>query len=316
MRILVTGANGYLGAHITKCLSENNNEVIALTRNKHKSDFPFSGNLEVVNGEITSKEVIDNLVEKFEFDAIVQLVSMDHKESNRCAREVSKVNVLPTWELLEGFKNKGLKKFIYFSTAQVYGRTGPIKINENTPCEPLNQYALTHLMCEDVVSYYNRTSEINCLNIRLSNSYGAPIFKENNCWWLVVNDLCKSAVYDEKITLLSDGSPQRDFIHIRDVALSVKNLLDTGFSKDLETLNLCSGETKTILELAFVVKDQFEKRFDKKIDVITPNGVVTEIKKSCERFNFIPSLRDEMGITLSTSLEDGINDLFDKLSEQ
>ena len=67
---------------------------------------------------------------------------------------------------------------------------------------PINAYGLTHLLSENICNYYNAKRETDCINVRLSNSYGSPVFNENMCWWLVVNDLCKSAFLKNKIDLL------------------------------------------------------------------------------------------------------------------
>ena len=84
---------------------------------------------------------------------------------------MNSINVLPIWNLLHSFQKKqNLKRFIYFSTVQVYGRIPTIVLNEDIKTAPLNQYALTHLMSENINNYYNRSSKIDCINIRLSNS--------------------------------------------------------------------------------------------------------------------------------------------------
>ena len=72
-------------------------------------------------------------------------------------------------------------------------------ITEDNSPAPLNIYGLTHFLSEDICSYYNVNTETKCINVRLSNSYGSPVFNENSCWWLVVNDLCKSAFLKNKI---------------------------------------------------------------------------------------------------------------------
>ena len=60
--------------------------------------------------------------------------------------------------------------------------------------EEINFAFSSHLLSENICNYYNDKTETDCINVRLSNSYGSPIFKENNCWWLVINDLCKTAI--------------------------------------------------------------------------------------------------------------------------
>ena len=100
-------------------------------------------------------------------------------------------------------------------------------IDEIFPVNTVNTYALTHHLSEQICDHYNRKTSTNVISVRLSNSYGNPIFKENNCWWLAINDLCKNAFINKEIRLLSDGTPQRDFIHGNDVCQAVQCLLNT-----------------------------------------------------------------------------------------
>ena len=92
-------------------------------------------------------------------------------------------------------------------------------------------------MSEEIVNYYHLKTKTKCINVRLSNGYGSPVFKENNCWWLVINDLCKTAFTKNQIKLLSDGSPQRDFIHLSDICRAMEMLIETEDSIDENIFN-------------------------------------------------------------------------------
>ncbi|MDA8792863.1 NAD-dependent epimerase/dehydratase [Bacteriovoracaceae bacterium] len=308
MSTLVTGANGYLGSHIVNDLIKNDNKVWALCRNSNRTNFIPHNKLNIIEGDITSSETIKKLTELNDIETIIHLVSLDHHKSAGSARDVIPVNVEATWVLLETFEKKNLKNFIYFSTQQVYGRIKPGEVvTEESVLKPLNQYGLTHQLSENIVNYYG-TKGINCLNVRLSNSYGSPVFAENNCWWLVVNDLCLTAFKKQKIVLQSDGSPQRDFIHISDVSNIISKLIKNIPPKWNE-INISSGETKTILELAFIVKRVYEEMFEREISIQLPGDQIAQKEDislvkdkytiSNERLNnlnFLPELSLEVGI--------------------
>jgi UDP-glucose 4-epimerase len=217
---------------------------------------------------------------------------------------------------LDIFKCKGLKTFIYFSTQQVLGKLTTSIIDENAQAYPLNHYGLTHLLGEQIVSYFNRISDISCINIRLSNSFGPPIFKENNCWWLVVNDLSKTAYEKGKIVLLSDGTPQRDFIHIKDIGLAVKTILETkNISPNI--INLGSGKTYTILELAHLVKTVYKSLYFTEIDIVLDDGSISkELSKSLEnKFLWKTDELQNMGFSPKMNLEQGIYSMFKYLEK-
>lgn len=270
--ILITGANGYLGAQISQHLALKGHKVTALCFPEFPADTQWCALMEeVLVGSVADRQTIDFLSQR-SFDTIIHLVSLDHHQSQTVSPETAgSVNVQPCWMLLDAFKNKGLKNFIYFSTIHVYGVLPEQLISENQVLKAGNVYALTHAMCEQVCDYYNRTSPINCLTVRLSNSYGHPVFSENNCWWLAVNDLCRSAYDQKKIQLLSDGSPIRDFIHGSDVCQAVDLLCEKAIkSLDHNTYHIASSQSYTLLELAGFVREIYQEMYGSDIPVDTP----------------------------------------------
>lgn len=317
--LLVTGATGYLGAKLCLLLSKNKNyNVTALSREtKHDKSHWHQSIKNVTYGDVTHIDTIRKLAKK-DFDIVIHLVSLDHNKSENNPNDVANVNVLSTWNLLNEFsKNGNLKKFIYFSTFQVYGKVPSVTITEAHTTSPQNTYGLTHLLSEEICNYYNKSTNINCINVRLSNSYGSPVFIKNNCWWLVINDLCKTAFYDNKIKLLSDGSPQRDFIHISDVFNAVNALIQTK-TKEIQnnTYHVSSGKTLTILQLAHVVKSVYKLRYKKDIQIILPDKTISEnpnIYSKSERFTVDNSKLKSIGFKPTISLSTGINEIFEYL---
>ena len=312
MKILITGANGYLGSHITSRLLEQGHDITGLTIDSFSGN-PWHSNVDIIIGDIRDKELLTKLAAG-QFDAIIHMVSLDHFGSEGEIEFVNSINVLPTWNLLDIFTKLKLKKFIYFSTQQVYGRIDNIVVDETHPVSPVNSYGLTHLMSEDIVNLYNNKTSTDAISVRLSNSYGNPVFKENNCWWLVVNDLCKTAFNENTIRLSSDGSPMRDFIHVSDVALAIERLLLTD-TKSENVFNISSGVTLSILELAHIVKKIFLKRYNKSIDIVLKDGSISLASNIANqsKYTIDSSKLKDIGFKAQTSLEQGINLLFDYL---
>ncbi len=313
-KVLVIGACGYLGTRISKHLAEEGYIVTSFDRFDPSKYSQWASLMkEIVVGDIRDEAAISNLAEK-KFDAVIHLISFDHHKSEESPNFVSSINVMPTWNLLHKFTKKGLNKFIYFSTIHVYGKIPNEIITEDHTPSPQNAYGLTHFLSEDICNYYNKNTNTRCINIRLSNSYGSPVFKENNCWWLVINDLCKTAFEENKIKLLSDGSPQRDFIYVSDVCEAVELLIK---SKDIATMHnafhVASGNTLTILELAHIVKKVFKERYQKEIHVyLSDNSVANNpyIFRKVERFSIDNTKIKDLGFQQKTDLDTGINELF------
>ena len=312
-KVLITGACGYLGARLCKHLAKDGYKVTAFDSYDPSAHTQWVSLMdEVVVGDIRDESTISDLADR-KFDVVVHLISLDHHKSESSPNLVSSINVMPTWNLLNKFTQNGLGKFIYFSTIHVYGKLPRETINEDYPPKPLNAYGLTHLLSENICNYYNNKTNTECINVRLSNSYGSPVFKENNCWWLVINDLCKTAIEKNEIRLQSDGSPQRDFIHGDDVAGAIEVLIRSKKNNGDNIFHIASGETLTILELAHLVKDVYFKRYNKEVDIYFSGNSVSENPdkfKDSERYIIDIKRIKNLGFQQKTTLEAGINEIF------
>ncbi len=316
-KILITGASGYIGARLSQCLARAGYQVAALCYPAVPQQEQWLSLMDrVVLGDITDCSVIETMTDSY-YDVLIHLVSLDHRQSESDPQVVYRVNVQPLWNLLYHFSRKGnLKRCVYFSTVQVYGKTSDSVISEQTPVGPVNAYGLTHWLCEEICNYYNRNGQINCVNLRLSNSYGDPVFKDANCWWLVVNDLCRQAVENGRICLLSDGSPQRDFIHHRDIVEAVKAIIraDKLFCS---TYNLCSGQTFTIGELAYIVKRCVKQKIERDIEIYSAASCqpICALPANQSKSTWSNSKLREMGFRPSTELCSGIESLLEYLNQ-
>tara|TARA_B110000908_G_C10079385_1_gene368859 strand:- start:98 stop:841 length:744 start_codon:yes stop_codon:yes gene_type:complete len=240
-------------------------------------------------------------------------VSLDHHDSEKKPSFVSEINVQPTWNLLDACTAKGLKKFIYFSTIHVYGKNQNGFVSEKQAITPFNAYALTHALSEEICNYYNRKTETECINIRLSNSYGEPVFLDAKCWSLIINDLTRSAFENKKIILNGDGSPVRDFIHYSDICNAIDSLVKNNI-KNANTFHLSSSNSITMLDVAMKVKEVYFEVYGEEIPVfINKNERVTEFitNKNSTKVNSISNtLIGKHSIKIDKNLKDGIHDLF------
>ena len=151
----------------------------------------------------------------------------------------------------------GVTKFVYFSTAHIYGSPLQGIIDENSTPRPMHDYAITHRLAEDYVLQANSDKDITGSILRLTNSVGSPLNGKENCWMLVVNDLCKQTVLNHSMELHSDELVQRDFIPISTVCSTVVDLLTTDVL-DGEIANVSSGTVLTLRELTNLIADRSE----------------------------------------------------------
>lgn len=207
---------------------------------------------QIIVGDPDSAE-IDLFLNKVTIDAAVFAISMDHRECERDRHAAVAINVEILNKCLKKYGGS-INKWIYCSTQQVYGEFG-VTVSEEDICRPKNIYGETHLMAENLGQNIESSAKRFFASLRLSNVYGAPAYFSEKFNKFVVQDLCQQAVVQNKIVLNSDGSPQRDLVHLNDLCSAVNLILNQEhLGADQSVFNLGSGQTVSILEIARTVR--------------------------------------------------------------
>lgn len=260
-KVLITGGHGNLGSYITKELVQSGYDVYVLTRNsKNKID---DIDYQIIEADITNLESLKQKLD-FQIDYCVHTASFNEFFLPDYPKKALDINSLGTRNLLEVLSTKSIKNFIYFSTFHVYGLNIGTITEESHP-NPRNDYASTHLFAEFYVKQFGFTNNLKYTILRLTNSYGVPTFMDSDKWYLVLNDLTKSAYENGKIIIKSNGNVKRDFIWMGDVVNVVSALLEINATNEI--YNLSSGKSYKVMELANIVKNVYEKRYSKAIDI-------------------------------------------------
>ena len=296
-KLCIIGASGYIGSTISTKLN-NKFKIINCSRKKIRK----LNNSLYIKGDLKSELVIKKIV-KFNPDYLICCATFNHFESEKNLISTLDNNNKSLANLI--LKLKNLNKIIYFSSFQVYGNYLKHKfINENTTRNPNNNYGFSHLLNEELLSYISKKKNLSVDIIRLTNAYGFPYNKKSNCWWLVINDLCRKCVKTNKIVINSDGSAFRNFIHIDDVSNFV-NILLKKKSKGFNLYNLSSNDTVSIINLAKLISKNLKDKpkifvnKNKKIDISKIKIKKSDLrisKQKINRLNFIPKIKLNEGI--------------------
>lgn len=266
MKIVISGGLGYVGGRLSNYLAQEGNEVIALSRQANSlPDLNLPHKLSVLHPE----ELTINQAILKDADAFVHLAALNENDCLKDQEKAIEVNITETLRLLDRVHRAGVKKFVYFSTAHVYGKPLTGYYDEATLTRPIHPYAITHKCAEDYVLAYNSEKGMSNLVIRLSNSFGGPAFPTADRWTLLINDLCRSAVTSGKMTLLSNGLQMRDFICLQDVCAAVFHLLRITTAKDEDCIfNVSAGSSITVWDMALMIKKEAEGFLNKPIDLM------------------------------------------------
>lgn len=164
MRVLVTGANGYVGRHLCESLKQSGYDVIATARNAGEAGVTGVGN---ITASTDWRPTLSNV------DVVIHTAAVVHQSgsNSESRREVYfEVNDLATQNLAHQASESGVKRFIFFSTAAVYGPYQNIPFRETDMLHPESDYGLSKLLAEEHLN--DIESEMSCISLRCPMIYG------------------------------------------------------------------------------------------------------------------------------------------------
>ncbi len=224
MRVLITGGNGYLGGRLAQFLASQEGCEILLGSRQQAGSSSWLPRAMVAQTQWDSLPSLEQTC--MGVDAIVHLAGMNAQDSLADPVAALEVGVVATARLLQAAVRQEVKRFIYISTAHIYGSPLTGCIDEETLPRPRHPYAISHLAAEDVVLAAHDEGQLTGVVLRLSNGFGVPAHPGVNCWTLLVNDLCRQAVTDHCLVLRSTGSQRRDFVTMHNVVRAVAHMID------------------------------------------------------------------------------------------
>ena len=245
--VLITGGSGYLGGRIATHLEQLGYQVrIGKSVKSDSNGFPI---------DLTDDHSINSACDGI--SSIIHLAAMNAQSCGENPERALLVNSLGTLKLLKAANKNKISKFLYFSTAHVYGSPLVGEINEELLPRPVHPYSITHRVAEDYVIEAVYKTGLSARIFRLTNAIGSPIDPQVNCWMLVANDLCRQVVISNSIKVHSDKFLQRDFIPISSICSVVSSSLNSNVL-DGEIVNLSSGISITLQSLATLIADRSE----------------------------------------------------------
>ena len=263
--VLVTGGAGYVGSHAVKALSESGLEVVVL-------DSLLAGHREAVTGvpfvkaDIADTTVVRDTIRRHRVTAVMHFAALlSVGESVKTPATYYRNNVAKTLALLDALVEESVGRFIFSSTAAVYGNPVEVPICEEHPTEPINAYGETKLTIERALPHFGLAYGLRFVCLRYFNAAGAhpsgTIGEDHDPAIHLIPRAIAATGGDSPLEIFGDDYPtqdgtcERDYVHVSDLAdahlLALKALESGGGAP---AYNLGNGRGYSVKEVIAAVE--------------------------------------------------------------
>jgi len=173
MKILVCGGAGYIGSNMTALLAAQGHEPVVFD-NFSKGHRAAVQGVQVVEGDLADHDLLVKTLGKRRIEAVMHFAAyIEVGESVREPLRYYRNNVSNTQNLLSAMEEAGVTKFVFSSTAAVYGMPLKVPVTEDAPTEPINPYGQTKLAVEHMCRYQSQADKLHFASLRYFNACGA-----------------------------------------------------------------------------------------------------------------------------------------------
>jgi nucleoside-diphosphate-sugar epimerase len=256
MRIVVTGAAGFIGSNLCRDLLAAGHVVTGIDAFtdyyprwiKERNVLPLrrEPGFELLEKDLDAMAlapVLDGA------DAVFHLAAQAGVRASwgRSFDVYTRNNIQVTQKLLEASRDAGLKKFIYASSSSVYGLTPVLPMAETNPVQPLSPYGVSKLAAEQLCFLYYKNFGVPAVSLRFFTVYG-PSQRPD----MAFHKFFKALAEDREFTVFGDGRQTRDFTFVADVVRANLAALEAG--RPGETYNVGGGHRRTLAEVIGVME--------------------------------------------------------------
>lgn len=249
MRVLVTGAAGFIGSHLTEALLASGANVRALAQYNSRNDWGFLADavekkapgLEVVTGDVRDAHHMAAVCKGV--DAVYHLAALiPIPYSYAAPMSFAATNVLGTLHTLEAARAAGVKKFIQVSTSEVYGTARQVPMSESHPLQAQSPYAASKIGADQTALSYWHSFKLPVNVIRPFNTFGPRQSAR-----AVIPTILVGLLSGKKELRLGDTRPVRDFTFVAD---TVRGLIAGAKAAPGQVVHLGTGRGVSIGEVA------------------------------------------------------------------
>jgi len=301
MRYLITGGAGFIGSNIAATLVSKGEDVRIIddfSSGRRENLDNIKNDIELIEGSITDRRMVDDVMSGV--DVVLHhaaipsvVVSVEDPVGS------TDVNIGGTVNILDAARNNNVKRFVFASSAAVYGDLPDLPKSEKSELKPLSPYAAAKLTGEYYCKIYYELYDLETVCLRYFNVFG-PNQDPKSEYAAVIPNFINALLTGNNPRIYGDGLQTRDFVSVRNV---VNANLAAVQSKDAvgESINVACGEKHTLLDLLNVLKDLIDSDVDHIFEAEKPG----DIKHSLAA---IDKARKLLGYSLEQSFEDGLRE--------
>lgn len=306
-RVLVTGAGGFIGSHVTEELARLGARVTAFVRYNSRNDWGLVEELpeeirkevEVVAGDLKDSDAVRNLCrDKEVVFHLGALIAIPYSYQN--PRDHVETNVIGTLNVMTAAYANDVERIVHTSTSEVYGTARYTPIDENHPLQAQSPYSASKIAADKIVESFHLSYELPVVTLRPFNTYGPRQSAR-----AVIPTIISQALVGKEIRLGS-LAPKRDFNYVKD---TVRGFMTAAECDDAigQTINIGSQKMISIGELAEKIGDLLgggftivhdEKRVRPEASEVM--ALMADVTKAKEILGWSPrtSLDEGLGITI------------------
>ncbi|MBS3795948.1 MAG: GDP-mannose 4,6-dehydratase [Candidatus Thorarchaeota archaeon] len=300
---VVTGCAGFIGSHIAEELLNRGYRVVGIDnlRTGKKSNISRcmdDSAFRFLECDIRSED-IENRINN-DIDFVFHLAAISSvKLSTENPILVNRNNLHGTLKLLEIARGCGAKRFVFSSSAAVYGDPASLPVKEDAKINSMSPYAASKAAAEQYINAYQQSYDLKSTILRYFNVYGPrQAYSEYSG---VVSIFINQALAGENLTIDGDGKQTRSMIHVKDV---VRATIGAAFEKNAigQTINISGNKSISVLDMAEVITELVPSS---KSDIVHTQPREGDVRHS---IGDITKAEDLLGFTPQVSFEEGLQD--------